>query len=131
MSQTDAEDRLDADELSDRLDGIRDTLRVARAVGEENAIRVEPQGLCCGGVSGDNRHVAPTVDQLPENIPLDAEIIGHDAELLIQIDNTPGRTVRPAPFAVIPRVRSVARDFTDQIAPDQARRSLNSGLQAL
>ena len=75
VAEADAESRQAAlDQRAGRLDRIVAGLRIARAVGQEDAVRIVGQRLLgrCGG--GQHRQLAAAVRQQPQNVPLDAVV---------------------------------------------------------
>ena len=74
VAQTDAEDRFFAHELTDRLNGIRNALRVARTIGQEDSVRlVGEDRLCRGGGRQDDDFTVP-LPKRSEDIVFDSEV---------------------------------------------------------
>src|SRR5262245_16749433 len=120
MSKANSEDRLDADELPNRLDGIWHPLRISGTIGQKDAIGIALQyfgGRRMGGHDGD---AAAHVHQLTEDIALDAKVVGHDVKARRVVGGVMAVPLRPAPLTVSPRVGSVACHLADQVTPDQA-----------
>src|SRR5580765_1683139 len=85
VAKADAEHRQPrrVEDLADRLDRVVARLGVARAVGEEYAVGLEPENLSCAGRGGYDGHARATVDQHPQDVVLDAVVAGDDAEAAI------------------------------------------------
>src|ERR1700676_1836209 len=81
MAEADAKDRDAAEKLLNILDGVTDGLRVAGAIRKEDAIRLEFENVFGGSLRGDDPDIAVVIDEKPENILLDAEIVGRNAKL--------------------------------------------------
>ncbi len=67
------------DEFARRRDRVVARLRVARAVGQENAIGIECEHLGGGRLRGDHRDRAAAVDEHAQDVALHAEIVGDNA----------------------------------------------------
>ena len=80
VAQADAEDRHLAQQPADGLHGVAHRGRVARAVGEEDAVGLQGQRLLGRPVGGDDGDLATDGGQIPEDAALDAEVVGHHAE---------------------------------------------------
>src|SRR5437870_8608486 len=81
MAEADPEDGPLAEEGAYRRNRVRDTGRVAGAVREENPVRMQRQGGVGCGRGRDDRDLEAFVDQTPQNIVLDPEVIGHDSKM--------------------------------------------------
>src|SRR5205807_425675 len=79
VPKTDAEQRLLADEAADRVDGVRERLRVAGAVGEEDAVGVVIEDLFRRRGAGDDGDLAADLAEAPKDVPLHPEVDGHDS----------------------------------------------------
>ena len=83
MAQADAEDGLLADQLAHLLRLGFERLGIAGAVREKHAVGLQRQHVFGGGPRGHHRDAAAHVHQPPQNVALDAEIVGdHVAERL-------------------------------------------------
>src|SRR5713226_4392783 len=82
MAQADSEDRDPPQELADVRDGVGHRLRVTGPVREKHAIGREREHVFGRGLRRDDGDLAVVVHQQPEDILLDAEIIGHHTEAL-------------------------------------------------
>ena len=78
MPQTDAEHRLLAGQAAHRLDGVGQRLRVAGAVGEEDAVRLLGQHVVGRGRARQHRHLAADLHQTAQDVVLHAEVEGDD-----------------------------------------------------
>ncbi len=118
MSQTDAEQGRLALQLADGVLGILQRLWVARAVGEEDPVRMQRQYVGGGRLRRHNRHAAVLPSQHAQNILLDAEVIGHHVHRLPS-----GRVVKrqqliPSPIALVggcPLIRLLRAHDTRQV----------------
>ena len=97
--------------------GVVARLRVARAVGEENAIRLHGQHFGGRRLRGHHRHLAAARGQHAQDVVFHAEVIGHHAELRLLL-----RAVAAAglPFGLRPAVGLGGADFLGQIQPGHA-----------
>ncbi len=77
VAQADAENRFLAQQIADCLLGVDDRLGVARTVGEKHPVRSLRQHLLGAGRAGQNRHPATHVEQMPGDVPLEAEVQRH------------------------------------------------------
>ncbi len=64
------------EELADRGDRVVAGLRVARAVGQEDAVGVERQHVGRAGLRGDDGDATAVVREQPQDVALDAEVVG-------------------------------------------------------
>ena len=85
VAEADAEDRHLAEQLADRLDGVGHLSRVARPVGQEDAVGLASQHV------GRRRRGRDDVDraeagEVAKDRPLDAEVVGDDRERAIGAD---------------------------------------------
>ena len=80
MAEADSEDRHAAQEFANGAHGVIDRLRVAGAVGEEDAVGLEVEDILGRGLGGNHRHAAALAHQHPQNVLLDAEVVGYDME---------------------------------------------------
>jgi hypothetical protein len=78
VSEADAEDRLPADQFADVRHLRLQRLRVARAVGEEDAVGIEGEDILGGGQRGDDGDAAARLHEAAQDVVLDAEIVGDD-----------------------------------------------------
>ncbi len=78
MAEANPEDGHLAQEGLDRLDGVGDRGRIARAIAQEYAIRLAGQDLFRGRLRRHDGDVAAMRDQQPQNVLLDAVIEGDD-----------------------------------------------------
>src|SRR5262249_19766571 len=135
VAEADAEDRHLAEEPGDRLAGTRDRVRIAGPVGEEDAIGPERQDLARGRRRGHDAHLAAGADQAPEDVPLDAEVVGDDpvGGPIAPRGDFPRRRVAPPelPRTLGPVVRPGTRDLAHEIAADQSGRLLGAPDEAL
>ena len=81
MAEADAEDRLvGLRQLARVFDGVADRGRVAGAVAEENAVHAARDDLFGRGRRRHHVHVAAVAGQAPQDVPLDPEVVGGDAQ---------------------------------------------------
>ena len=118
VAEADAEDREPAEQLAHRRDQVRHALGVARAVGEEQAVGPPLEDLRGGRRSRHDRDLAARHPELPQDVPLDAAVVGDDAEA--------GRGRRdPAPpespAALRPGERGPGRHLRDEVPADETR----------
>ena len=115
VAQADAEHRhVCFQDGPDRRDGVIAGLGVARPVGQEYAVRFQRQHLGCRGLGGHHRQAAPPVHQHPQNIALDAEIVGHHVPgQCVCGPGTVADTEHPA--ALVPVVGFVYRHLFRQV----------------
>src|SRR5579875_3263795 len=79
VAEADAENRNAARELANVCDGVGAGLRITGAVGEKYAVGFERQHVFGGRLRRNHGHVAIMIDQKPQNILLNPEVIGDDA----------------------------------------------------
>ena len=89
MTEADAKDRDASEELLNIFDSVADGLGVAGAIREEDTVWLEVENVFSGSLGGDDPNVAMVIDEQPQNILLDAEIVGCDTEFT-RIGNSPG-----------------------------------------
>ena len=81
VAQADAEGRQAAlDECARRGDRVVAGLRVARAVGEEDAVGLLRQHLAAGVCAGTHRDAAAALGEHAQDVALDAEVVGDDVK---------------------------------------------------
>ena len=80
VSKADAEDGNAAEEFANRFNGVGNRLGVARAVAEKNAVGLEGEDVFGGSARGNDGDFAIMVSEKAEDVLLDAEIVGDDAE---------------------------------------------------
>src|SRR5579862_4951697 len=87
VPETDAEHReVRLEESAGRRDGVVTRLRVTRTVGEKYAVRLEGECLLGAGLRGYHGHAAAAVGEQPQDVSLDAEVVGHDVQALLRAD---------------------------------------------
>src|SRR5207247_3832295 len=74
----DAEQGFLVGEPADRIDGVTHRLRIARAVGQEDAVRLVSEDVVGAGGAGHDRNAAARLHQAARDVPLHAEIQGDD-----------------------------------------------------
>ncbi|MBA7606143.1 hypothetical protein ES703_13282 [subsurface metagenome] len=77
VPQADAKDGDAPQQLPHGLDGGPHRSRIAGAIGEEHAIGFQSQHLVGGGVGRDYRYGTAVSLQDAQDVPLDAEVVGH------------------------------------------------------
>src|SRR5579863_5130129 len=80
MPQADSENRLPSHEPADGIYCVCAWLRVARAVREEDAVRLQGEHVLRLSLGRNYRHATAFAAQLAQNVLLDAEIVGHYVE---------------------------------------------------
>ena len=99
VAEADAEHRhVGLEELARRLDGVVARLRIARAVGEEHAVRRQLQHFVRAGLRGHHRHAAAVIGEQAQDVALDAEVVGDDVQALLRADR---RALRVLPDAAL------------------------------
>src|ERR1700722_20643351 len=78
MAEADAENRDSAGELANILDGVGDGLGIAGTVRKKNTVRLQREDVFGGGSCRDDGHIAAMVDEKPEDVLLDAVVVGDD-----------------------------------------------------
>src|SRR5713101_1492862 len=97
VPETNAEHRDAPDELANIFDGVADWFGIAGTVGKEDAIGAHAQDFFRRGLRGNDSHLAVMIHKQPQNVLLDAEIVGHHAEA--------ARFAAGSRFAHVPRPR--------------------------
>ena len=77
MAQANAEQRFFPDELADGADGVAERLRIAGAVGQEDAVRLVRQHLFRRRGAGHHRHLAADLHQAARDVPFHAVVQRH------------------------------------------------------
>src|SRR4030095_10848089 len=78
VTQANSEDRLLAKQLPDVADRVVHSFGVARTVGKEDAIGLQIQDFFCRSLRRHYRNAPATMHEVPENVGLDAEVVGHN-----------------------------------------------------
>src|SRR3954452_23506877 len=114
VAQADAEGRDAAiDDVADDRHGIfARRRRVARAVGEENAVRLERKDVLARGLRGHDRDLAALAGELAQNVALDAVVDGHHVELRSVL---PAVALVPFPRRLVPSEALTRRHHRHQI----------------
>src|SRR5581483_11656174 len=81
MAEADAEERNLADELADVLLRVGDRFRIARSVGEQDAVELRVENRARIGLRGEDGDVAILPRELAEDVALHAEVVHRDAAL--------------------------------------------------
>ena len=117
VSQADAEHRdIGFQYLPDSLDGVIAGLRVAGAIGQEDAVGIQRQHLCGRGLGGYHGEPATPVNQHPQDIALHAVIVGH--HVVGQLRRVAVNMTHPVfPAALGPVEGFLHRDFLRQVHP--------------
>mmetsp|Transcript_53303 Transcript_53303/g.125259 ORF Transcript_53303/g.125259 Transcript_53303/m.125259 type:complete len:315 (-) Transcript_53303:5901-6845(-) len=125
MPEADAKDRYAGlDQLGGRLDRVVAGLRVTRAVGQEHAIRLQPEDFAGRRLGGHDGHLAAALGQHAQDVVLDPEVVGHDVELRRGL-----RAVAAAelPFGLRPGLHLGTADDLGKVETSHRGRSLRSG----
>src|SRR5215475_16109872 len=80
MAETNSKYRHAAKKFLYVLNCIIHRFWVARAIRKKNSIGVHAKNVFCGSFRGNHAHFAVMIEKQPQNVLLDAEIVGHDAE---------------------------------------------------
>src|SRR2546422_1633946 len=138
MSQTNAEDRLLADQLVNIFFCVWHCIGISRTVGEKNSVGIPSQDFFRGSRSRNYSDATAGLGKIPENIVFDAKIVSHH-----EIQRSPKRAVLDAsrfsafsyrtalfiaraklPHALIPIVTPGAGHIPNQVAAHEPRRRL-------
>src|SRR5690606_15883202 len=102
-SQTDAENGdIAGEEFPGRLDGVVAGLGVSRAIGQEDAVRIQGQRLRSSSLRGHYRDATVTLRQHAQDVAFYAEVISHYVEGLLMLQHR--MTFAPLPQPLIPLV---------------------------
>ena len=121
VAEADAKDRLFAKQSADGFLGVSDRFRIAGAVGEEDAVRIQGQNFVSGCRAGQDRDAAAHIEQVPGDVVLHAEIEGHD--VWIGVGNGLSRFILkliPRTKRLVPLVRFFRDYLFDQVTANQA-----------
>ena len=122
MAEADAEYwNVGFQELRNRVDSVITRRRVARAVGQENTVRIHLQHLFGGGLRRNHRQTAAAIDQHAQNVALGAEIVGHHVERQLAFRFGFRQVSRQRPAPLRPAVGFCGRHFLRQIHTVEAR----------
>src|SRR5271168_462406 len=80
VTEADAEDGDATEQLFYVFDGIAHGFGIAGAVGEEDAVGAHGENVLGHGGGGNDRDLTLMIDEEAQNVLLDAEIVGDDAE---------------------------------------------------
>ena len=80
---------------ADGGDGVVAGLRVARAVTQENTIRIHRKYLICRRLCRHHRHAAAVLGEDAQNVALDAEVVGDDVQAALRTRRLGRRRPRP------------------------------------
>src|SRR5207302_1027294 len=120
VAETNAEDRQVAlEQLAGGADRVLAGLRIARTIRQEYAIRRERLHFLRARLRRHDGHAAAEIGEQPQDIALDAEIVGHDVQPLVRAD---GRAAALRPHAaLVPLEAALARDNLREIHALQPR----------
>ena len=127
MAETDAEEgHVGVEQLADRLDRIVAGLRIARAVGQKHPVRLQTQYRRRRHVRRDDRDVTAARGEHPQDVALDAVVVGDDMQGQTIADrmNGLGMALAQFPDALGPGVGLGRRDLFRQIHALKARKTL-------
>ena len=96
MAQTDAEDRLFALKLTDQINDLRHVFRIARPVGQEDAVWIERHDRFIRSVVRHDCDVAAIAVQLADDVVFDAAVNRNDIEARIGAAGIPFFPARDA-----------------------------------
>ncbi len=127
VAEADAEYRLLLDQGADHRHRIvAGGGRVARAVGEENAVGLERQNIDRGGRRRHHRDLAGIAGELAQNVALDAVIDRDDVKVGAVL---PAIALAPAPWRFIPSETLAGRHHRHQIHANEPRPGLGLALE--
>ncbi|MOA15969.1 hypothetical protein D3C78_1361580 [compost metagenome] len=122
MAEADAEHRdIGCQELLDGGDGVIAWLRVTRAVGQENTVRIHLQDFIRRGLCRHHRQAAAAIHQHTQNVALGAVVIGHHVERQLRGRFGFRQVAFKRPTALLPAVGFLGGNFFRQIHAFQAR----------
>ncbi len=127
VAQADAEKGCLAQQLADRVDGIDQGLRIARAIRQEDPVGLEGQDLGVRSRPRHDRYPGPLVAQVPGNVPFHAVVNRHDVWRFAGPGSVRfGRRIefRPGAEPLVPRAGLFGHHLAHQVAPHQARAGL-------
>src|SRR5216684_2228704 len=75
MAQANSEDGLLADELANLLRLILERLGIAGPIREKNSVRIHCEDIISRSQRGNDCHSGAAVDQPPQNIAFDSEVV--------------------------------------------------------
>ena len=81
MSQANSEHGHLAQQLPNIFDRVRSRLRIARPIRQEHAVRAQFHHIFCGSLCRHDNYFATVIDQQPQNILLNSEIVSRDPQL--------------------------------------------------
>ena len=85
VAQADAEGRdVRHDQLADGVDGVVAGRRIAGAVRQEHAVRLEREHFLGRGLRRHHGHAAAAVGEHAQDVVLDAVVVGDDVEALVR-----------------------------------------------
>src|SRR6185312_13729441 len=120
MAETDTEHGdVALEQLAGRTDSVLAGLRIARAIGEEDAVGRECDHLFGSRLSGHDGHAAAKVRQQAQDVAFDAEVISHDMQPLVRA-NGRARALGPD-TALVPLEAALGADDLGEIHALQAR----------
>src|SRR3972149_6673953 len=75
MAKTNSKDWLFPDQFLHDFSRVRNRIRIPRAVGKKNAVRIQRQDLLCGGPGRHDSDLTPGLGKASKDIELDAVVI--------------------------------------------------------
>ena len=121
MAKADAEYRnIGLKEFFNRLDSVIARRRVARAVGEEDTVRIERQHVRGGGLRRHHRQAAAAVNQHAQDVAFRAEVICHNVERQLAFRFRFRQVARQGPAALRPAIGFCGGHFLRQVHAVQA-----------
>ena len=125
MAETDAKDRnIGGEEFFNRRDGVIARRRVARAVRQENTVRIQLKHVFCRRLRRNDSQAAAAVNQHPQDIALGAEVISHDVERQLAFRLRFRQVARQCPAPLGPGVSLCGCDLFRQVHAVQTRECL-------
>ena len=80
MAEADTENGDATKEFLNIFDGVADGLWIAGAIGKKNTVWLEIENVLSAGLRGDDPDFAVMIDQQPEYVLFDTEIVSRDAK---------------------------------------------------
>ncbi len=132
MAEADAEDRHLADERGDVVARVRRRRRDRRGRWRGRRRRASRASTSVAGVvAGTTRTRQPALDEVAEDVVLDAVVVGDDERAVGgRLGRADARSLE-APERLVPVVRLGARHLADEVAPYEARARLGARHQAI
>src|SRR5215468_9554132 len=86
MTEADSEDRSLPCQLANTFMSVGDRFGIAGAVRQENTIRLKRKYILCAGFRRHDSHAAALINEHPQDVLLDAIVIGNDMQCALRIE---------------------------------------------